>query len=182
MLMVSAGVIALCFIFFAWGVARIRRNESAALRAIADADPSAAESLQKEAIQILKEKMKIDISLDDPEAAASKISQVFDRTVDLKLAFARDGFEWYFVLPMGALLGEYLRRHARGCWVKLPAGDTILRDGGPAMELTSARGGTPVLTYPFHKALKQIVSGDPKDIYAYLKTAEQLEELKPDQK
>ena len=77
----------------------------------------------------------------------------------LKRAFARDDFYWYFVKPVGACLGELLRRHAHHQRQKR-AGQA------PFMEVALRDGQSEV--HPFEKVLKQVQGGEAGELMAYV--------------
>ena len=82
----------------------------------------------------------------------------------LKGTFERGGSYWRFVLPVGALVGEFIRIHAKGVWKQNPEGllmDIPVKDGVATC-------------YPFDKVLKQVNSGEKGDLYAFLLSSTQL--------
>lgn len=148
---------------FVWGVARIRRGHaqsSAALLALTQADMPA---LIDECISGF-ERLGESLDLDDPERATALLDRYLQGhgLVRLKLAFARPGFDWRFVLPIGAALGDLLRRHASGRWQ--PA------DGGGLCIVLPAGDGT-ATAHPFDKAMLLGAAGEDGAVTAYVAAA-----------
>lgn len=110
------------------------------------------------------------LDLQQLEASARILSDRIDQTSEIKGAFARDHLYWYFVLPVGAYIGELIRIHAGGVWEP---------DEQGGLKMTIALSDKPddvATTYPFHKAIKQVTLGDKGDLYAFLLTAPTLRE------
>ena len=168
-IVLGIGLIALVGGIFVWGLLRLRQSIAQALEMSAQVGEEEIPVLRQEAIQFIRTRLEITVELLDNEGSARAISDALDRTDDLKKAFAKDDFWWYFVLPCGALLGEHLVAHAGGSWVRSEEGEWTV-------EVPLPDGGQPAVTYPFAKVIKQVTEGDPGDVYAYLLSAQHLGE------
>jgi hypothetical protein len=154
----TIAVVTCAVLIFVWGLLRIRKGNAQASDAIRKVRPEEIDRLVAEGKEGLAKAYGIEIDLADREAAARVLDGLFADQTKLKNAFERDGFYWRFVLPVGALIGEYIRIHGNGAWKQDPA--------GLSMEFPVKEGT--VTCYPFDKVLKQINSGDKGDLYAYL--------------
>jgi len=161
-------IVAFAVLIVVWGLLRIRKGNAQASEAIRKVRIDEIDGLVAEGKAGLAKAYGIEIDLADREAAARVLDALFADQTKLKSAFEWDGFYWRFVLPVGALIGEYIRIHGNGVWRQDPA--------GLAMEFP-AKDGT-VTCYPFDKVLKQVNSGDKGDIYAYLVAFSTLSSLK----
>jgi hypothetical protein len=104
------------------------------------------------------------LNLDDLERTAWLLDEHF-RDGRIKRAFARPGFGWYFVKPVGAFIGELLRRHYGYKWRK--------QDGRPPYLHRTTAQQLEVTTLPFEKVFKYGARHREKgDFYAYLKADE----------
>jgi hypothetical protein len=111
----------------------------------------------------------VTIDFADVAGAAKTIDSLFLDRTKLESAFRKPGFDWYFVFPVGALIGEFIRIHAKGVWKESPQGlmiDIPVKDGAATC-------------YPFEKVLKQVNQGDKGDIYAFLISSTQLSKAAP---
>lgn len=162
---IAVGVVVALFLALVWGIRRLRYSTGQVQSEIGKVTLADIERLREECRAVFRTKFSEKLSLDDIEQSARLLSQRVDDDT-LKAACAKDDFWWYFVLPAGAFLGELLRIHAKGEWKASP-------DGGLEMTIPLADGSA--TTYPFDKILKQATMGDKGDLYAYLKTAIQLE-------
>lgn len=104
------------------------------------------------------------------EAAFSLDSALKDRDKRQKLVrgLARDDVSYYWVLVMGAFLGELLTRHAGGQWV-------FSRNAAPFLEIDA--GGGKLTTWPFDKIQKHFWQGDAGDLVAYVNTHLNLDQM-----
>ena len=104
------------------------------------------------------------------EAAAALDAALKDNPQRQKIVrgFSRPELSYYWVLPLGAYLGELLRQHTNGEW-------RFSGTGAPIMEI--AVGGGTMTTFPFDKVQKHYWQGDPGDLTAYVHTQTHLEEM-----
>lgn len=165
-----AGLAALIVLTFFWGVRRLRRSTTEAQAAIAKVTLADIPHLRDECEKIVLEKLSDRLSLDRYEDSARILSSRLD-DLSFKKIFAKDDFWWYFVLPVGAYVGELLRVHAGGEW-KASA------SGGLEMMVPVQDGQA--TTYPFDKVFKQATAGDKGDLYAYFMSAIRLESVVAD--
>ncbi len=163
---IVAALVAIVVGAFVWGWLRLRRSMAEVRAAIAGVRLEDVPRLRDECEQLVRAKFSETLALDQLEASAGILAR---RIADgsLKRVFARDDFWWYFVLPVGAYVGELLRVHAKGEWRRSDD------DGGLEMVLP-VRDGTATV-FPFDKVLKQATTGEEGDLLAYLVTASQLE-------
>jgi len=143
-----------------------RRRAKAEIAKVELAD---IEPLARECVEVFRKKLGLVLDLDDGNAAAEKLDAAFRDRTKLKGAFAKDGFYWYFVKPVGAALGELLRQHARHEWQKLPG-------KAPHMEIMLQDGSSEA--YPFDKVMQQATTGDAGDLIAYVEFARALDQGK----
>jgi hypothetical protein len=166
-----AAIAAVVAVLLTWGILHLRHSHRVAMTAIQRLCVDEVPSLRDECEQVFLEKFGETLSLDDLERSARLLSDRLDDRESLKAAFARPAFYWYFVLPVGAYLGELLRVHAGGEWC-------ASEEGGVEMRVPVAGGSA--TTYPFDKVLKQLTAGGRGDVHAYLMTAARLEEALAD--
>jgi hypothetical protein len=166
-LYIAGALVGLFALLLLWGIFHLRqsrRQAEAEARRIELAD---LEPLARECVEVFQRKLGVRLDLDDCDDAARKLDDAFRDRARLKDAFARDDFYWYFVKPVGACLGELLRRHARHTWRKNP-------DEAPFLEVAVAGGQSEA--YPFEKVIKQSQVGQPGDLVAYVAFARALEQ------
>jgi hypothetical protein len=153
--------------FLAWGVARLRRKNAEVTSLLRRLKIGDVNHLMGEAKERLLKCYGLTIDLKDREAAAKALSGLFDDKAKLESAFAKKKTSWYFVFPVGAMVGEYIRIHANGIW-KSDA-------DGLYMEIP-IKDGT-ATCYPFDKVLKQYNQGERGDLYAFLISSTELSSL-----
>jgi hypothetical protein len=164
LLQAGVPVVAIMIAFLGWGFVRLRRGNAQASQAIRSIRIDEIDSLVAEGKRGLAKGYGIEIDLTDREAAAKVLDGLFADEMELKNAFEQPRFYWRFVLPVGALIGEYIRIHANGVWKQ--------ESDGPAMEVR-VKDGTATCD-PFNKVLKQVMYGEKSDLYAYLVAASEL--------
>lgn len=164
---IIAAAVGLVALGFVWGLLHLRQSQKRAYEEIAKVELGAISALAHACVAGFKQHFDETLDLDRFEETAQVFSKRLDQHETLKKAFAEEDFYWKFVLPTGAFLGEMLRRHAGARWV---AGDD---GGGPAMKIPVGDGEA--TTYPFDKIMKHVTTGDPGDMYAFLKTSLTLE-------
>jgi hypothetical protein len=152
-------------LFLVWGVLHLRQSERRARAEIRTIELAEIEPLARECVQVFRDKLGITLDLTDWAGAARKLDAAYENKDRLQGAFARDDFYWYFVKPVGACLGELLCRHGKYQWVKEPGMD-------PKVDWANAGEA-----YPFDKAIKQAVMGDPGDLAAYVEVALRIDDL-----
>ena len=168
-ILLGIGLVSIIGGIFVWGLLRLRQSIAQAMDRSTQVAEEDIPELCKEGARVIRHRLDITVELLDNESSAKAISNALDRHDELKKAFAKDDFWWYFVLPCGALLGEHLVTHAGGRWVRSQEGEWTV-------EIPLADGGDPAITYPFAKIIKQVTEGDSGDVYAYLISAQHLNE------
>ena len=151
------------------GFKRALRSNSYESQAYTEANKATIDqipALNEECIRTFREKLNVVLTYDDPE----KMAQILDdavRSDKLVEAFAKPEFPWYFVLPMGAFVGELMRHNSTGEW-------TDSGDYGPTLTIKRHVDNTKpdeiasLSAYPLNKIVKQRAGGDPGDLYAYV--------------
>jgi hypothetical protein len=167
-LSICGGLVALVGLFLLWGLLHLRQSQRQALTEVRRIELADLDTLAQECVEVFRRKLGVRLELDDCEDAAQKLDDAFRDRSRLKEAFARDDFYWYFVNPIGACLGELLRRHARHAWHK-QAGEA------PFMEVVLKDGHSEA--YPFEKVIKHSTSGSPGDLVAYVAFARTIEDV-----
>lgn len=163
---ILGGLLLLIVMAFVWGILHLRNSQKVAYVAIANVKLSDIDRLCKECEKVFYEKFSERLQLDDIEVSARLLSARLDNHNSLKSAFEKEDFYWYFVLPVGAFVGELLRVHANGEWKESP-------EGGVEMSMPVEDGTA--TTFPFDKVMKQVTMGGKGDMYAYLLTATQID-------
>jgi hypothetical protein len=166
-LYIGGGLVALFLLLLAWGVLRVLAGRRQARAESASIELPEIEPLARECVEVFRKKLGLLLDLENCEAAAEKLDAALADRPKIKDAFEKDGFYWYFVKPVGAALGELLRRHARHEWRKNPGEP-------PHMEVTIPAGTSE--TYPFEKIIKQATTGEPGDIIAYVALGRELDQ------
>jgi len=165
-LSIAGALVGLFALLLLWGLLHLRQSRNQALGEVKGVELADLEPLARECVEVFQHRLGVRLDLADCDAAVQKLDDVFRDRSRLKDAFARDGFYWYFVKPVGACLGELLRRHARHEWRKDPG-------EAPFLEVAVADGKSEA--YPFEKVIKQSQVGQPGDLVAYVAFARALE-------
>jgi len=155
--------------FLIWGVLHLRGSQNQAESEITKVELADIERLTKECVEVFRDKLGVQLDLHDCDTAAEQLDEALADRAKIKDTFARDDFYWYFAKPVGAALGELLRIHGNHQWVKEP-------DQAPSM-IVKLKDGTSTV-YPFEKVLKQVSTGDPGDIVAYVTLAVRMQKAK----
>jgi hypothetical protein len=123
-------------------VAGTRRKLKRELRRMRTSD---IEPLLEECIVTLREKLGLELDLDDSEGSA-EILDTHVSTSALRNAFSRKGFNLYFVMPVGAFVGELIRRHGDADWQ---------REEDGSMSIWVRYGDEEYTVQPFEMAMEQ---------------------------
>jgi hypothetical protein len=166
-LYIGGGFLTIFALILGWGFLHSRQSKSKALQEIQNIELADIDSLTKECVEVFKSKLGVPLDLNNCDDAAQKLDDACRMPFKLKSAFERPGFYWHFIKPVGACLGELLRRHAKHEWHKKP-GQT------PYMEVLLKDGSSTV--FPFEKIMKQVQSGEPGDLVAYVVFARTIEQ------
>jgi hypothetical protein len=161
---VIVGLLVALPLLFILRVRRLRRTIRHAMSELVRVTVEDVPALAEECVRLFDAKFGERLSLDDLERSAWLLDEYF-RDGRIQSAFARPGFAWYFVKPVGAFVGELLRRQYGGEWRK--------QNGRPPyLRRTTARQ-IEVTTLPFEKVFKYGANRrDKGDFYAYLKVDE----------
>jgi hypothetical protein len=154
LLFVAAGLLAG---FLGWGAWLLRRSLGGSMQRLALVEPSAIPALAEECRRTVRERLKIDLDPRDPETAARTLDELV-LSGRLRPLFRADGYEMRYAEPVGAFLGELLRRHARAEWVN----DAL----GPKLVVHRADGVREL--QPFLAAVRHHTHGRPGQLHAYV--------------
>jgi hypothetical protein len=168
-LSICGGLVILGVLFLVWGFLHLRHSQRQARDEIRRIDLADIEPLTDECVAVFRNKLGVELDLDNCGDATAKLDAALRDHERLKRAFARDDFYWYFVKPVGACLGELLRRHARHKWRKQP-------DEAPHMEM--AWDDNLSEAFPFDKVLRHT---DPGDLIAYVAFAQTVDRVAEDE-
>jgi hypothetical protein len=166
---IAIAVIVLFGVFILWGVARLRKHKAKVAALIKGLRIGDINQLIAEGKERLAKNYGITIDFADQEGAAKTIDSLFLDRTKLENTFRKPGFDWYFVFPVGAIMGEFVRVNAKGIWKESPEGlmmDIPLKEGTATC-------------HPFEKVIKQFHHGENGDIYAFLVSSTQLSTLEP---
>src|SRR4051812_26275875 len=119
-LYITGGLVVAVALFALWGVHRLRQAIRQAMSELVKVTVEDIPALAEECVGLFDAKFGKQLSLDDLEGTAWLLDEY-------KRAFARPGFKWYFVKPIGAFVGELLRRHFGGEWRKQQGRPPYLR-------------------------------------------------------
>lgn len=159
MTLLSIGLVFLLVaaLIFAVGYLQLQGSARAAGRAAKALRSADIEALGLEAERVLTEQLGGPLPEGLEEAAARLDTLV--RSPRVKEAFATPDLYWRFVLPLGALLGELVRKHGQARWSEEDSG-LVLRVQLP--------GGQEAAVSPFDRVLRHRLSGQPGQLRAYL--------------
>src|SRR5437667_6789924 len=155
LLYAAGGVLLLFVLFLAWGFLHLRHSRNRAAAEINRIDLSEIPALAQECVEVFEKKLGVRLDLTICDESARQLDEAFRDKEKLKTTFARDDFYWYFVKPLGACLGELLRRHAAHEWLKQP---------GAAPRMVVRASGAESEASPFEKILAHATGGDNGDL------------------
>jgi hypothetical protein len=163
-LYLAAVVVILFGAFVLWGVIRLRKAKAKVAFLMKGLRVEDISRLVAEGKERLAKVYGLTIDFADIEGTAKTLDGLFHNQSKLQGAFSKPRVDWYFVFPVGALIGEFIRIHAKGVWKESPE--------GLCMEIPVKDGAA--TCYPFEKVLKQVNQGDKGDVYAFLISSKQL--------
>ncbi len=135
------------------------RRVRAAIKAVKVDDVA---KLASEGLDVFQSHLHIPLNLDDLESSARSLDDAVVNWLRVYQAFSKPGVVFYYMLPIGALVGELMRRHGNGQWCDEP-------DGAPSMRIKwGVVEGATYTTYPFDKILKCALGVKKGDLYAYI--------------
>jgi hypothetical protein len=146
--------------FLGWGVWLLRRNLGGSMQRLALVEIGAIPVLAEECRRAVREQLRIDLDPRDPDAAARALDELV-LSGRLRPLFKEPGYELRYAEPVGAFLGELIRRHASAEWL-----DDAL---GPKLVIHRPDGA--VETHPFMKAVRHHTHGRPGQLHAYVMDA-----------
>jgi hypothetical protein len=167
-LYIGAGLVGLFILFLVWDYRRLLTSRRQARAEITRVELGHIDALTAECVDIFKQKLGLVLDLSDVDDAAEKLDAAFLDRTKLKNAFAKEGFYWYFVKPVGAALGEVLCRHAKYEWRKVPG-------QAPHLEIAIHDGTSEA--HPFDKVIKQAVNAEAGDLAAYIEFARTVDQV-----
>lgn len=157
-------LLSLLFIGAVWGVARIKKRQADLHSLVRSVSAEQVSELAQECVSGFGKSLGKTLAYDNPEASTLILDEAWSQTgrMNCMAAFERPDHRGWFVLPMGAFLGELIKRHVSARWI--PA-----EGGGLAMVI--GEGHATMTIHPFDKISKQLWVGDKGDLLAYVKAA-----------
>lgn len=146
--------------FLAWGAWLLRRNVTGAMQRLAAVEVAAIPALAAECRQGVRERMGVELEPNDLEGSARALDELV-LSGRLRPAFRAPGYEMRYAEPVGAFLGELIRRHASAEWQPDPL--------GPRLVVFRPEGD--VEMHPFLKAVRHHTHGRPGELHAYVMEA-----------
>lgn len=143
--------------FLGWGAWLLRRNLGGSMQRLAAVEVSAIPALAEECRRTVRERLNVDLNPRDAEGTARTLDELV-LSGRLRGLFRQDGYEMRYAEPVGALLGELVRRHASAEWM----------DGELGPRLVVHRPDGSVETHPFLKAVRHHTHGRPGELHAYV--------------
>jgi hypothetical protein len=141
--------------FLGWGVWLLRQNVGSSMQRLALVEIGAIPALAEECRRAVREQLRIDLNPRDADAAARALDELV-LSGRLRPLFKAPGYELRYAEPVGAFLGELIRRHAGAEWV-----DDAL---GPKLVIHRPDGA--METHPFMKAVRHHTHGRPGQLHA----------------
>lgn len=158
-LLAIAGVLlALVVMALAKGAVELRRSAAEAQASVAALRSDEIAALASEGEQVLRDKLGVTLA-DDLDEAARQLD-VLIRSPRIKDAFARPELYWHFVRPLGALVGELIRRRGQARWVDDSEQGVLLR--------VTLSDGRELTSRPFDRVIRHRLSGKPGELRAYI--------------
>ena len=149
---------------FLWGYLRTRNRARDAAALITTVAETEVQALAADCVQVFREKLSLELALDQPEAAAQILEAALARQSAMKTvtAFERHGHTGWYAKAIGAFLGELIRGNSKAHWIPAKGGGLALVIGQEPDTMT---------LHPFDKIIKQYAIGNPGDIAMYVKVA-----------
>jgi len=157
LLFVAAGLLAG---FLGWGAWLLRRSLGGSVERLALVEIAAIPALAEECRRTVRERLRIDLDPRKPDETARTLDELV-LSGRLRPLFKADGYEMRFAEPVGALLGELVRRHAGAEWIDDPRGPRLrIHRPGAAEEVE-----------PFLLALRHHTHGTTGQLHAWVMAA-----------
>src|SRR5215510_4537425 len=158
-------VIAFLVVVFTWGFFRIKRRVQDAHASLTRVEEGQIPALVEECIRVCRDKLAATLELQDLDGSAHVLDELLQRSLATRVkgVFETPSHPGHFVLPLGAFIGELVRRHNPGShWVARKA-------GGLAMDVPS--GQATLTIHPFDKVLKHAATGARGELTTYIRIA-----------
>jgi hypothetical protein len=143
--------------FLGWGALLLRRSVGGSLQRLALVDVASIPALADECRRTVRERLKIDLDPRDADGTARALDELV-LSGRLRSIFKTDGYDMRYAEPVGAFLGELIRRHTGAEWA-----DDVT---GPVLVIHRPDGV--VETQPFLKAVRHHTHGTPGQLHAYV--------------
>lgn len=143
--------------FLGWGAWLLRRTLGGSMQRLAGVETGGIPALADECRRTVRERLNVDLDPRDADRTARALDELV-LSGRLRGLFKAPGYEMRYAEPVGAFLGELIRRHASAEWM-----DDAL---GP--KLVVHRPGGSVETHPFLKAVRHHTHGRPGQLHAYV--------------
>src|SRR4051794_33726741 len=113
-----AAIVVLLGAAFVWGYVRLRNREADVRRLIATVTEHEVPALVDECVRVFRDKLRKELALGDLLTSARVLddAMLMENQQTTIAAFERAGHPGWYVKPMGACLGELLRKNARASW------------------------------------------------------------------
>lgn len=146
--------------FLGWGAWLLRRNLGGSMQRLALVEIANLPALAEECRRTVREQLKVDLDPRKPDATAKTLDELV-LSGRLRPLFKEPGYEMRYAEPVGAFLGELIRRHASAEWMEDPL--------GPKLVIHRPDGSFE--THPLLKAVRHHTHGTPGHLYAYVMEA-----------
>ncbi len=146
--------------FLGWGVWLLRQNVGGSLQRLALVETSAIPALAEECRRTVRAELRTDLDPRDPDATARTLDELV-LSGRLRPLFKAPGYELRYAEPVGAFLGELIRRHTGAEWVE----DAL----GPRLVIHRPGGIREI--HPFTLAVRHHTHGRPGQLHAYVMDA-----------
>jgi hypothetical protein len=143
--------------FMGWGVWLLRQNVGGSMQRLALVRTSGIPALAEECRRVVRAELKTDLDPRHPDAAARALDELV-LSGRLRPLFKAPGYELRYAEPVGALLGEMIRRHTGAEWME----DVL----GPRLVIHRPGGITEI--HPFTLAVRHHTHGRPGQLHAFV--------------
>jgi uncharacterized protein YwqG len=156
-----AGVIAVIVMILLFGWWRTRSLAREAERELSDVGVCDIDRLAEECVRVFREAFGLELTLDDVTGCARTLEDHWS-TFRLEQAFGRRGFNWYFLKPVGALVGKLIQQRVDATWHDEP-------NGPPTLRVADRLGAATIR--PFEKVLELTRSPSRGKLFGYAATS-----------
>jgi len=151
--------------FLAWGFFHITKRTKDAAATLEHVEEHQIATLVDECVRVCDQKLGTGLDLSNFDGSAENLDFLLEpkQRTRTKAAFELPDHTGHFVLPLGAFVGELVRKHNPGArWVPR-------KKGGLAMEIP--QGGETLTMHPFDKVLKHAATGKEGELLTYINVA-----------